>query len=134
MGLECINPKDLPAPSTYSHVVVATGDRLVFVAGQEPEDQQGNVVGLGDLAVQARQVFDNLGRALAAGGARPDQVTKITIFVVNYRREQLAAIEAGRAALFGDHRPADTVVGVETLSRSEYLIEVDAVAVVDGAS
>jgi enamine deaminase RidA (YjgF/YER057c/UK114 family) len=130
MGLECINPEDLPTPSTYSHVVVATGGTLVFVAGQEPEDERGEIVGPGDLAVQARQVFENLGRALAAGGARPDQVTKITIFVVSYRREQLAAIEAGRAALFGDHKPADTVVGVESLARPEYLIEVEAIAVV----
>jgi enamine deaminase RidA (YjgF/YER057c/UK114 family) len=57
MTLECINPVDLPIPSTYTQVVVATGSRLVFVAGQEPEDERGNVVGVGDLAVQARQVF-----------------------------------------------------------------------------
>jgi len=131
MTLECINPEGLPVPQTYTHVVVATGSKLVFVAGQEPEDAQGNLVGPGDLAVQARQVFANLGRALAAGGARPDQVTKITIFVVNYRREQLSAIEEARVALFGDHRPADTVVGVEALSRPEYLIEVEAIAVIE---
>jgi enamine deaminase RidA (YjgF/YER057c/UK114 family) len=132
MTLELINPEDLPTPPTYTHVVVATGSRLVFVAGQEPEDEQGNLVGPGDLAVQARQVFGNLGRALAAAGARPEQVAKITIFVVDYRRELLQAIEEGQVALFGDHKPADTLVGVEALSRPEFLIEVDAVAVVDG--
>jgi enamine deaminase RidA (YjgF/YER057c/UK114 family) len=132
MTLERINPDDLPAPRGYTHVIVATGSRLVFVAGQEPEDEHGNLVGPGDLAVQARQVFANVGRALAAAGARPDQVTKITIFVVHYRREHRPVIEAGRVALFGDHEPADTLVGVETLSRPEYLIEVDAIAVVDG--
>jgi enamine deaminase RidA (YjgF/YER057c/UK114 family) len=82
MTLELINPEDLPTPATYTHVIVATGSRLVFVAGQEPEDEEGNLVGPGDLAVQARQVFANLGRALAAADARPEQVTKITIFVV----------------------------------------------------
>jgi enamine deaminase RidA (YjgF/YER057c/UK114 family) len=132
MTLERINPDDLPTPLGYAHVIVATGSRLVFVAGQEPEDEQGNLVGPGDLAVQARQVFANLGRALAAAGAGPEQVTKITIFVVHYRREDLPAIEAGRVALFGDHKPADTLVGVEALSRPEYLIEVEAVAVIDG--
>jgi enamine deaminase RidA (YjgF/YER057c/UK114 family) len=55
MTLESINPEDLPTPPTYTHVVVATGSRLVFVAGQEPEDEQGNLVGAGDLAVQARE-------------------------------------------------------------------------------
>jgi enamine deaminase RidA (YjgF/YER057c/UK114 family) len=123
MTLELINPDDLPTPPTYTHVVIAAGSRLVFVAGQEPEDEHGNLVGPGDMAVQARQVFGNVGRALAAAGARPEQVTKITIFVVNYRREHLPAIEAARLALFGDHKPADTLVGVEALSHPEYLIE-----------
>jgi enamine deaminase RidA (YjgF/YER057c/UK114 family) len=132
MTLEHINPDDLPAPLGYTHVIVATGSRLVFVAGQEPEDEHGNLVGPGDLAVQARQVFANVGRALAAAGARPEQVTKITIYVVGYQREDLPVIEAARVALFGDHLPVDTLVGVESLSRPEYLIEVDAIAVIDG--
>jgi enamine deaminase RidA (YjgF/YER057c/UK114 family) len=132
MTLERINPEDLPTPQTYTHVVVASGGRLVFIAGQEPEDEQGNLVGPGDLEVQARQVFANLGRALAAAGARPEDVTKITIFVAHYRREHLPAIEEGRAALFGDHKPVDTLVGVEALSSPDYLIEVEAIAVIDG--
>ncbi|HEY6648932.1 MAG TPA: RidA family protein [Mycobacterium sp.] len=131
MALECINPADLPTPSTYTHVVVGTGNRLVFIAGQEPEDVDGSLVGAGDLAAQARQVFANLGRALAAAGARPEQVAKITIYVVGHRPEYLPVIEAGRVALFGDHKPADTLLGVETLSQPDYLIEVDAVAVID---
>lgn len=132
MTLELINPDDLPVPPTYTHVVVATGTKLVFVAGQEPEDANGNVVGVGDLAAQARQVFANLGRALASAAARPDQVAKITIYVVHLRPEYLPVIEAARVELFGEHRPADTVVGVEALARPEYLVEVDATAVVDG--
>ena len=131
MALERIDPEELPVPQTYTHVIVATGSRLVFVAGQEPEDRQGNLVGPGDLAAQARQVFANLGRALAAGGARPAQVAKITIFVVNYRREYLPVIEEARVALFGDHKPADTLVGVAALAGTGYLIEVDAIAVLD---
>jgi enamine deaminase RidA (YjgF/YER057c/UK114 family) len=127
--IEGINPEDLPTPQTYTQVMVATGTRLVFVAGQEPEDEQGKLVGPGDLAAQARQVFGNVGRALAAADARPDHVAKITIFVVDYRREQLAVIEEARVAVFGDHKPADTIVGVEALSRPEYLIEVEAIAV-----
>jgi enamine deaminase RidA (YjgF/YER057c/UK114 family) len=130
MTLECINPPDLPTPPTYSHVVVAAGTRLVFVAGQEPEDEQGNLVGSGDLAVQARQVFTNVGRALAAASARPDQVAKITIYVVGHRPEYLPVIEEARVEVFGAHKPADTLVGVETLSRPEYLIEVDVLAVI----
>ena len=133
MALNCINPEDLPTPVTYSHVVVATGTRLIFISGQEPEDKQGNLVGAGDLAIQARQVFANLGRALAASGARPDHVTKITIYVVNHKREYLPIIEDARVALFGEHKPADALVGIATLSNPDYLIEVDAIAVVDDA-
>ena len=131
MSLEPINPEDLSTPLGYSQVIVATGRRLVFVAGQEPEDERGNLVGSGDLAVQAHQVFVNLGRALAAAGARPERVAKITIFVVGYRREYLPDIEKARVALFGNHKPADTIVGVEALSRPEYLIEVEAIAIID---
>ena len=113
MTLQCINPKDLPIPQTYSQVVVATGSKLVFISGQEPEDLDGKLVGRGDLAAQARQVFANLGRALAAAGAAPTQVTRITIYVVNYDRDEcLPIIEKARVGLFGDHKPADVVLGV----------------------
>lgn len=132
MTLECINPADLPTPETYSQVVVAKGTRLIFVSGQEPEDVHGELIGRGDLAAQARQVFANLGRALAAAGARPGDVAKITIYVVGHRREYLPIIEEARVSLFGDHRPADVLVGIATLSNPDYLIEVDALAVVDG--
>jgi enamine deaminase RidA (YjgF/YER057c/UK114 family) len=132
MTLECINPQDLPTPDTYTQVVVAKGTKLIFVSGQEPEDIHGKLVGRDDIAVQARQVFANLGRALAAAGALPEHVAKITIYVVDYRRDDhLPIIEAARLALFGDHKPADVVVGVASLSPG-YLIEVDAFAVVDG--
>jgi enamine deaminase RidA (YjgF/YER057c/UK114 family) len=131
MPLERINPADLATPQGYTHVIVATGTRLVFVAGQVAEDGQGNLVGHGDLAVQARQAFDNVGRALAAARAKPEQVTKITIFVVNYRHEYVAAIEEGRVALFGDHKPTDTLLGVDTLAHPGCLIEIDAIAVVE---
>ncbi|TSD84298.1 RidA family protein [Mycobacterium sp. KBS0706] len=132
MTLECINPQDLPTPDTYTQVVVAKGTKLIFVSGQEPEDIHGKLVGRDDIAVQARQVFANLGRALAAAGALPEHVAKITIYIVDYRRDDhLPIIEAARVALFGDHKPADVVVGVAALSPG-YLVEVDAFAVIDG--
>jgi enamine deaminase RidA (YjgF/YER057c/UK114 family) len=131
MSLELINPEELPTPESYTQVVVATGSRLVFVAGQAADDGRGNLVGAGDLAAQARQAFANVGRSLAAAGARPDQVTKITIYVVHHRPEYLPDISGARIAVFGDHKPADTLVGVETLAEPGYLIEVEAIAVVD---
>jgi enamine deaminase RidA (YjgF/YER057c/UK114 family) len=132
MTLEYINPPDLPTPATYTQVVVARGTKLIFVSGQEPEDVNGKLVGAGDFAVQARQVFANLGRALAAAGALPKHVTRITIYAVNYQRDyHLPIIEEARVTLFGEYKAADVVVGVAALSPG-YLIEVDAIAVVDG--
>ncbi|MBE1161990.1 RidA family protein [Dyella acidiphila] len=131
MSLEYINPADLPTPETYTQVVVATGSKLVFISGQEPEDIHGNLVGRGDLAAQARQVYGNLGRALAAAGAGPRQVARITVYVVNYERDRcLPIIEEARKTLFGDYKPADVVLGVASLSPG-YLIEVDAIAMLD---
>jgi enamine deaminase RidA (YjgF/YER057c/UK114 family) len=132
MTLECINPADLPTPDTYTQAVIAKGTKLVFLSGQEPEDIHGKLVGEGDFAAQVRQVFVNLGRALAATGALPRDVAKLTIYVVDYKlNDHYPIIEAARVTLFGDHKPANVVVGVVSLSPG-YLIEVDAVAVVDG--
>lgn len=108
------------------------GDQAHIRRWSGTEDIDGKLVGPGDLAVQARQVFANLGRALAAAGASPEQVAKITIYVVGYERDRhLAIIEEARVVLFGDHKPADVLLGVTALSPG-YLIEVDAFAVVDG--
>jgi enamine deaminase RidA (YjgF/YER057c/UK114 family) len=131
MTLELINPAALPTPESYTQVVAATGSRLVFVAGQVADDARGNLVAPGDMAAQARQAFANLGRCLAAAGARPEQVARITIYVVHHRPEYLPEISQARIAVFGDHKPADTIVGVETLAEPGYLIEVEAIAVVD---
>src|SRR6266700_3850398 len=96
MTLELINPEELPTPASYTQVIAATGSRLVFVAGQVAEDAQGNLVGPGDMAAQARQAFANVGRSLAAAGAGPQQVTKITIYVVHHWPEYLPDISRAR--------------------------------------
>jgi enamine deaminase RidA (YjgF/YER057c/UK114 family) len=131
MALELINPDELPTPDSYTQVVAATGSRLVFVAGQAADDIHGKLVAPGNLAVQARQAFANVGRALAAAGAGPEQVARITIYVVDHRSEYLPEFSRARIAVFGDHKPADTIVGVATLAEPGYVIEVEAIAVVD---
>src|SRR5215475_11117419 len=124
MTLECINPPDLPTPETYTQVVVAKGTKLIFVSGQEPEDVHGKLVGRGDFAAQVSQVFANLGRSLAAAGASPEHVAKITIYVVDYQRDyHYPIIEEARATLFGEHKPANVVISLATLT-PDYLIEV----------
>ena len=130
MTLELINPEDLPTPESYTHVTAATGSRLVFVAGQVADDAQGNLVGPGDLAAQARQAFANVGRR-----SPPPEPTGASGQAYDLRRshrpEYLPDISEARMAVFGNHKPADTLVGVETLAEPGYLIEVEAIAVVD---
>jgi enamine deaminase RidA (YjgF/YER057c/UK114 family) len=127
--VELINPDGLPVPDSYTHVAIASGTRLVFVAGQVAEDAHDNLVGPGDFAAQARQAFANLGRCLAAAGAAPQQVARITIYVVDHRPEYLDDISAARVEVFGEHKPADTLLGVQTLAEPGRLIEVEAIAV-----
>lgn len=131
MALELTNPEQLPTPPNYTQVVAATGSQLVFLAGQVPDDADGNLVGDGDLASQAHQAFANLATALAAMEATPDQVAKVNTYVVHYRSEYLTAISQARQAAFGDHKPAATLIGVEALAQSGYLIEVEAIAVLN---
>lgn len=131
MTLELVNPEGLATPESYTQVVVATGSRLVFVAGQVADDAHGNLVAPGNLAAQSRQAFANVGVALAAAGFEPEQVARITVYVVHHRPEYLREISAARIALFGDHKPADTIVGLEMLAEPGYMIEVEAIAVVD---
>ena len=119
MALELINPDGLPTPSCYTHAVVATGTKTVYVAGQVSEDAEGNLVAPGDLAAQARQAFANLGARSPAAGARPDQVARITIYVVGHRPALLPDVAAARIAVFGKHKPADTILGVETLAEEK---------------
>ena len=117
MTIQLINPADLPPQATYTQVVVAAGTAMVFISGQEPEDVHGNSAAPGDLAGQARQVYPNLGRALTAAGARPDQVAKLTIYVAGYKAEYLPVIEQARVALLGQHKAADTLIGAAGSAR-----------------
>ena len=127
-----LTPEGLFKPTVYSQVVVATGRRMVFIAGQVSIDAAGNLVAPNDLAGQTKQVYGNLRTALAGAGASPSDVTKITTFVVGYRPEMLPVIGEARTALFGSvDPPASTLVGIQALAQAGYLIEVEAIAVID---
>jgi reactive intermediate/imine deaminase len=121
-------PDTLPRPNGYSHVVSAPAERIVFVSGQVPLNADGDLVGPGDVAVQARQVFENLTRALEAEGTTWANVVKLNYFVRDVaemptvRRIRDEYVEAERP-------PASTLVEVNRLFRDDVLIEIDAIAV-----
>jgi enamine deaminase RidA (YjgF/YER057c/UK114 family) len=134
VGLERLTPAGLVKPAAYTQVVVASGRRMVFIAGQVSIDAQGTLVAPGDFAGQVKQVFANLGTALKGAGATPADVTKITIYIVNYKPELRSLIGEARSAVFGAATlPASTLVGVQALAEPGFLIEVEAIAVLDGA-
>ncbi|MFJ6573179.1 RidA family protein [Streptomyces sp. NPDC091292] len=124
----------IPAPdgvfpaTAYTHVVLGTG-RFVAVSGQLALDADGALVGAGDPAAQARQVFGNLGRCLAAAGTDFDSVVKLTYFVTDMA--YLPAIREARDAFLDPARlPASSAVQVAALVGPDFLMEIEAYAIV----
>ncbi|HEX3182404.1 MAG TPA: RidA family protein [Beijerinckiaceae bacterium] len=129
--IEHLHPKGLFHNPAFSQAVVASGTRTVYVSGQVSIDENGALVGAGDLAAQTTQAMRNVGLALAAAGASYADVVKITTFVVNYAPEHRAVIAKARAPFFPSGKPpASTLLGVSALALPEWLIEIEAVAVV----
>lgn len=112
--------------SHYAHAVRADGP-LLFVSGVVPVDEQGRLVGGDDVVEQARAVFRNLGAVLAAGGANFADVVKVSVFLTDVGDRPL--INPVRQEVFGDARPASTLVEVSRLAIRGAKIEVEAVAV-----
>jgi enamine deaminase RidA (YjgF/YER057c/UK114 family) len=128
MAVTLINPEGLPDTGIYQHVSVATGSKLIHVAGQVAWDG-------GDLATQVEQSYLNAATALAAAGASFDDVVKVTVHVVDWQPEKMAAVLDGisRAATKLD-RPLQapaSLYGIVALDVPEHLVEVDVVAVLD---
>lgn len=108
--------------------------RMLYVSGQVALDSAGQIVGGGDLLAQATKAFANLGAVLGAARAGPEDVVRLTVYVVNYRPEDLSTIRQAGAAYLPEHQaPAMTVVGVQSLYREGLLVAVDAIAVAGGA-
>jgi enamine deaminase RidA (YjgF/YER057c/UK114 family) len=104
--------------------------RTVYTASQVAVDDAGNTVGGNDLSAQATRAFANLTRVLGAANALPEDVVRLTIYVVGYRPADLDLIRQAGAAYFpAHHQPVVTVLGIESLSREGLLIAVEATAV-----
>jgi enamine deaminase RidA (YjgF/YER057c/UK114 family) len=111
-------------------VVVVSPGRLVYISGQVSLNAKGELVGEGDLQAQAAQVYANLKTALAAVGASFNDVVKLNTYVVNLQSEHAAILREIRQTQIPQiPPPASTLVGVTGLARKEFMIEVEAVAV-----
>lgn len=123
-----LSPNTMPRPFGYSHVVEASGDRMVFIAGQVPLDAENNLVGEGDFEAQVRQSFENVRLALQAVGLTFDHVVKLQFFLTDIAN--LPKVRGIRDEYINTAQPpASTSVQVVALFRPEVLFEVDAIAI-----
>ena len=131
MTIEPVNPPELARPSGFSHAVVTTGGRLVFLAGQTALDQSGAIVG-SNVVEQFERALANLLTALQAAGGRPGQLVSLTIYATDledYRRHGKDLGEVWRK-LAGPRYPAMAAVGVGRLWDPAALVEVQGFAVI----
>jgi enamine deaminase RidA (YjgF/YER057c/UK114 family) len=133
MPVELIDPPGLPVSPFYRQMAVASGSRTAYLSGQVARTADGSPVGAGDLAAQVEQAYLNVGAALAGAGGTFDDVARLTVYVVDWSPEKLAAFGEGvfRAAdrLGVDLVKPITLIGVAALGEPDLLVEVEAVAV-----
>ncbi len=134
MPKEYLNPNSLfsSLPHGFSQVVIATGRKLVFISGQTAWDPRKNIVGGDSVLEQARQAFRNLETAMEAAGGTLKDVVALRIYVVDYQAESGTAVGTALREFFSpENPPASTWIGVSALAVPEFLIEIEATAVLD---
>ncbi len=130
MHVQFLNPPALCPTFGWTHVVSVQGGRTVYISGQVSVNERGEVVGKGDLRAQAAQTFENLQHALAAAGATFRDVVKTNLYVVGLKPEHVPVLREVRARYVSAARPpVSTLVGVSALVGADWLIEIEAVAV-----
>ena len=132
LKLTIVNPQNLydPTPNGYSTAVIVPSEgRLAYISGQGGQDSSGALSP--DFAVQVEQAYANLRTALDALGAKPDQVAKLTVFVVDHDMSKLEVLTSNVKKMFGAALPAQTLVPVPKLAIDPMLFEVEAVVMLD---
>jgi enamine deaminase RidA (YjgF/YER057c/UK114 family) len=130
MTVNLIRSDSLYAGVPYAYAATAAPGSLIFTAGACPLDDNGQVVGVGDVRAQASLTVANLSTALAAAGATLADVLKTTVFVASAQRADLVAAWEVVEDAFGDHDAPSTLLGVTVLGYRDQLVEMEAVAAV----
>jgi enamine deaminase RidA (YjgF/YER057c/UK114 family) len=129
---EHLNPKTLFPPNGFSQIVVASGSKTVFISGQTAWDVQKRIVGGSSLLEQARQALRNVQSAIEAVGGTSKDVVALRIYIVDYQTESAVAVRSALREFFSrENAPASTWIGVSALAVPEFLIEIEATAVLD---
>jgi enamine deaminase RidA (YjgF/YER057c/UK114 family) len=130
MKLEYHNPSGLCPTFGWTHIATQTGGKTIYISGQVAVNDRGEVVGRGDLRKQTEQAFENIRIALEAVGATFKDVIKTNLYVVNLKPEHVPVIREVRSRyVSAEHPPVSTLVGVSALVGVDWLIEIEAVAV-----
>ncbi|HLJ81485.1 MAG TPA: RidA family protein [Ktedonobacterales bacterium] len=132
MPKQIINPAGLAAPRGFSHGILVTGGRLLFLAGQDASDAEGRIVAPGDLVAQLDQVLRNLGAVVRAAGGQIPDIAKLNIYVLDrddYKAKLKPLGEVFRSH-FGGYYPALALFQVAALFNPDALIELEGYAVV----
>ncbi|TPQ23379.1 RidA family protein [Streptomyces sporangiiformans] len=130
MTAERVNPPDLSPPTGFSHAVITTGSRVVYLAGQTALDTEGKIVGT-TLPEQFERALTNLLTALRAAGGNPGDLARVTVYTTDVDDYRAHAPELGRIwrTSAGREYPAMAVIGVVRLWDTQALVELDGVAV-----
>ena len=132
MPIQRLNPPTLSKPTGYSHATLATAGRQLHISGQVALNAAGEIVGKGDIAAQAEQVYQNLKAALAAAGADMRHVFKVVTYVVDLTPARAADIRKVRLRHLPEGEyPASTMIGTTALVHPDFLIEIEAIALLD---
>jgi enamine deaminase RidA (YjgF/YER057c/UK114 family) len=130
---EAVNPSTLydSVQFGFSHAVLHRGGDVLQLAGQVAWDADCQLVGAGDLALQTRQALANLRAVLAAVGATPANIVRLRTYVVNHAPDKLGPVLGEIAQFYGDVIPApNTFLGVQALALPDFLVEIEATAVI----
>lgn len=123
-----LNPTSMSQPSGYTQVVQV--DKTIYIAGQVSATADGQIVGKGDPEAQVRQVWSNIQAAVQAVGGTLHHIVKTTTYItsINYA----VAVRQVREAMFqGANPPTSTLLVVSALAHPDYMVEIEAIAVVD---
>lgn len=132
LKLTIVNPRTLydPTPNGYSTAVIApAGGRIAYISGQGGQDSMGALSP--DFAAQVKQAYANLRSVLERLDAKPDQVAKLTIFVVDHDMSKLEVLTKNVKEMFGETLPAQTLIPVPKLAIDPMLFEVEAIVALD---
>lgn len=133
MSNSLLNPASLAKPSGYTHGVLTTGARMLFLSGQPGMDGSGRVIAPGDLVAQFTQALSNLQTVVQAAGGSMTDIVKLTFYVTDKDayKAQLKPIGVAYRSFFGNYYPASTLLEVKNLYDDNALIEIDGIAVID---